>query len=562
MPRQAAGIPDRDIYGDPTTSGLTTGQLADWVVQQHIARRAGPHHDVRFGTPETGLYSWAVRKGLPAPGQRHLAVQQPIHAHSYKDFEGEIPGGYGAGQVRKHQAGQVMITKIDQNAVHFTTAHGRFPERFTLVKPTKGKNWLLINTTPTQRVPYDKVHYATIPTEKAEEIIDGLQPGSSVQAKIDGAASLTKLFRDHIEVVSYRTAKGTGYPIVHTERVLHGRPGVQIPPEFVGTVMRGELYGTDPEGRAIPPQQLGGLLNAGIAKSLARQREQQIKLRNLVFDVHQLGNQPTTTMPYEQRLAKLKEILQHLPSETFHAPAEAKTPAEARALFERIRSGEHPLTGEGIVIHPATGKPSKVKFMDEHDVHIREIFPGMGKYQGTAAGGFRYSYEPEGPIVGEVGTGLTDEMRRDLWENQADYVGRVARVRAQQRFPSGALRAPSLLAIHEDYPAQAAQQAVSDMGSSRQRIRSLRQPPAGQPIEHVSGALAALRQAKAESDRGNYSAKHDLIRQTVRSEPRNFTIDSEQSGITGLTHTPTGFQIHVPSTAVPTELYIAQRGQQ
>src|SRR5579872_1053277 len=109
MTRQATGIPDRDVYGDPTTNGLTPGQLVDWVVQRHLARRAGEHYDVRLGTPETGLYSWAARKGLPAPGQKHLAVQQPIHSHGYKDFQGEIPSGYGAGSVKKHQAGNILV---------------------------------------------------------------------------------------------------------------------------------------------------------------------------------------------------------------------------------------------------------------------------------------------------------------------------------------------------------------------------------------------------------------------------------------------------------------------
>lgn len=557
MPQKALGLPDQSNYGD--VSQLTPGQLVDWVVQQHDAQRAGRHFDVRFGTPDTGLHSWAVRRGLPQPGEKHLAIQQPIHEHGYKEFEGIIPQGYGAGTVRRQQGGQVLITKVEPGSIHFTTAQGRFPERYALIKPKAGKNWLLLNTTPTQQVPYGKVHYATIPTEKAEEVIEGLQPGSSVQAKIDGAASLTKLFKDHVEVVSYRTAKGTGYPIVHTERVLHGRPRSQIPPELVGSVIRGELYGVGPEGRSIPPQQLGGILNAGVAKAIQRQRDQQIKLKNMVFDVHQLGSTPVGDMPYDQRMAKLREILPHLPGETFHLPEEARTPAEARAMFEKIRTGQHPLTNEGIVIHPATGKPTKVKFMDDHDVYLREVFPGEGKYKGTAAGGFRYSHEPEGPIVGEVGTGLSDDLRRDLWENQANYIGRVAKVRAQQRFPSGALRAPSLVSMHEDYPAQSI--PAPAVGSARQRVLTQRQPLPQQPMSDLNGALASLRQAKMESDRGNYGAKHDLLRQQIRLNPQHFIMDSEEGGIVGLTHKPTGFKIHMPATAIPTELKVSQGAQ-
>ena len=550
MPRSATGIPDRDVYGDPLT-GLAPGQFADWVVQQHAARRAGTHHDVRFGTPETGLYSWAVRKGLPPPGKKHLAVQQPVHAHGYKEFEGEIPSGYGAGKVKKTHEGRILITKIDQNAVHFTTAQSRYPERFTLIKPKAGNRWLLINTTPTEAIPYEKVHYATIPTDQAEEIIGGLQPGSSVQAKIDGAASLTKLYKDNVEVVSYRAAKNTGHPIVHTERVFQGRPEAHYGRDLAGTVLRGELYGTDEEGKAIPVQALGGLLNAGVGKSVDRQREQGIKLRNLIFDIQRHGQQDVTGLPYRDRLAKVKEIVPQLPNHgTFHVPEEATTPEEARALFERIRSGQHPLTSEGIVVHPPEGKPQKMKFMDEHDVHLREVFPGEGKYQGNAAGGFRYSDTPEGPILGEVGTGLSDEMRRDMFANPASYIGRVARVRAQQKFPSGALRAPALLSLHEDYPA-------APVTPERQKVKAQR----GQtkPIEGLGNALQALKKAKSQSDAGDYTAKHETLRQAIRAEPHNFDIDSSQAGIVGLTHKPTGFKIHMPSTAVPTEFYQAKR---
>lgn len=551
MPRTAVGIPDRDVYGDPTS--LTPGQMADWVVQEHLARRAGRHFDVRFGTPETGLHSWAVRYGLPPPGGRHLAIQQPLHSHDYRNFEGEIPSGYGAGQVRQHAAGRVLITHVEPGAVHFTTATGRFPERYVLTQG-KGKKWLLLNTTPTQAVPYEKVHYSSVPAEKAKEVFEGLQPGSSVQAKVDGAASLTKLLKDHVEVVSYRRAKNTGYPIIHTERVFHGRPRTAIPRELVGSILRGELYGAGEGGAAIPPQALGGILNSGVGKSIEDQRSRNVRLKNMLFDVHQLGNQTTANMPYADRLARLREIVKHLPPDVFHLPEEATTPQAAQELFSRIQSGQHPLTHEGVVIHPATGKPSKLKLFKEHDVHLREIFPGEGKYQGTHAGGFRYSHEPTGPIMGEVGTGLSDEMRKDMWENQDTYLGRLARVQAQDKFPSGALRAPSFLALHEDYPnSMAAVKALDGLGTARSRTSAQRQVgPSVTP--HVRNALVALQKAKVESDRRNYDAKHALVRQAIADEPHNFIIDSEANGVAGLTHVPTSFQIHLPSTVVPDAL--------
>ncbi len=90
--------------------------------------------------------------------------------------------------------------------------------------------------------------------------------------------------------------------------------------------------------------------------------------------------------------------------------------------------------------------------MAERDVWIREIMPGSGRLEGKGAGGFKYSLSPDGPPVGEVGSGLSEDLRHELWSDPKAYLGRMARVRSQGAFPSGALRAPSLIALHEDYP--------------------------------------------------------------------------------------------------------------
>ena len=449
--KPAEGIPDRGVYGDH--SSLKPGELYDWSVQKHKALRAGEHEDLRIGNQDLGLLSWAVRKGLPLPGQKHLAVRQPTHEHSYGSFEGEIPSGYGAGSVKKLHGGQVLVTKVGPDEVHFTEGQSRYPSRY-LLKQMKDKDWLLINTTKTEAIPHAKQRYVKVPAEKAEEVLAQLQPGSSVQAKLDGAASLTRLYKDHAEVASYRAAKGgplPGSPIIHTERMAHGKIPLDVPKDLRGTVLRGELYGINQEGRAIPPQELGGLLNSGVAKSITSQRDRGVELKNMLFDIDHGKNEDKP--PYADRLARLKEIMKLLPANKFHGPEEATTPSAALKLWRRIQSGKHPLTNEGIVIHPPTGKPMKAKLLDEQNAYIRETFPGMGKYQGVGAGGFRYSLTPDGPILGEVGTGLSDELRRQMHAEPSAYIGRVARVRSQGSYPSGALRAPSLIALSEDEPA-------------------------------------------------------------------------------------------------------------
>ena len=444
----APGLPSKKEYGEPLKK-LKPGSFIDFIVQRHKAEKAGEHFDVRLGLPETGLFSWATKKELPKPGERRALFQQPVHRHEYGQFEGEIAEGYGKGTVTKEQEGKLLVTKISPRALHFTMAHKKAPERYVLLKPKEGKQWLLLNTTPTDPVPYSKVHYKKISPEKAETVLDNLQPGSSVQAKVDGAAALTKLMEDKLEVVSYRTAKQTGHPIIHTERVFKGPAVVSIPKKYVGSVLRSELYGTK-GGKVIPPQELGGILNSSVAKSVADQKARGVELRNLVFDIQNVGKKSTKGLPYAKRLALVRELVSHLPSERFHAPEEATTPVSAKALLKRIGSGRHPLTQEGIVIHPPEGKPSKVKFTEDRDVFVTGFFEGDGKYWGNGVGGFTYSLKPGGKTVGRVGTGISDELRRDMFANPGDFIDRVAKIRAQGQFKSKAFRAPSLLSLHED----------------------------------------------------------------------------------------------------------------
>ena len=58
--------------------------------------------------------------------------------------------------------------------------------------------------------------------------------------------------------------------------------------------------------------------------------------------------------------------------------------------------------------------------------------------------------------------------------------------------------------------------------------------------------VRAMRQAKVHSDKREYEAKHRIMRGLIMSAPNEFIIDSEQDGILGITHTPSGFRMHLP----------------
>jgi superfamily II DNA or RNA helicase len=382
--------------------------------------------------------------------------------------------GYGKGSVKKHDYGNVIVTKAERDKIQFVVTHKKFPEFYTMVRmsgpPSQGSaqtrskqggSWLMINTTPMsaakmldgkpEEVGINKLKYGVVPADKVEKLFD---PNYMIQEKVDGASALYHLMGDRIEALSYRISK-TGRPIVYTYKIFGpGGAKLNLPKELQGTIVRGEVYG-EREGKAIPMQELGGLLNASISNSLQKQKEQKVQMKNMLFDVVRYGKEPIkpNTLTGEERMSKLQEIMKHLPATQFRLPETARTPEEQKALYERIVSEQHPSTREGIVAWPATtpGRAIKVKPRPEHDVWVQNVFPGKGKYEG-AAGGFEYSLSPEGPIVGKVGGGFDDPTRKQMMEEAEDWKGRLARVSAMERFPSGAYRNPSFLALHHDYP--------------------------------------------------------------------------------------------------------------
>jgi hypothetical protein len=227
---------------------------------------------------------------------------------------------------------------------------------------------------------------------------------------------------------------------------------VDVPPELRGSILRGEVYGTR-DGKAIPVQELGSVLNSSLDKALGKTQNDAIKMKVMLFNLQRLGKKDIDpeSVPYAQRRQMLQDVLGKLDLPELEMIPEATTPAEAAKLLAAVRSGQHPLTEEGIVLHPPTGKPFKIPLESPHDVHVRNIFPETGLRPGMA-GGFDYSLTPTGPVVGRVGSGFLHAVKRDMLENPQEYQGRVAKVLAKSQFPSGALRAPVFQGFHEDYP--------------------------------------------------------------------------------------------------------------
>jgi hypothetical protein len=440
------GIPDRQNYPDPKE--LEIGKIYKYLVQKHLAKKRGPHLDLRIGDQDTGLHSWATTRlhNSSQPlfsSSNTVLIHQPLHNYSYKDFQGIIAKGYGAGKVKKLQEGNLLITKKDAQGIHFTTADSN-PQRVAIIGPHDDKKWLVMLSKAIAHPGTTKPKMTSVPKEEIEERLDNLGEGEVVQPKIDGSFIIVDTGKGAVELLSQRISKKTNKPIVSTEKFFGCRPSYDIPAKYKHSILFGEMYGLKGK-QIIPAQELGGILNSNIANSIQAQQEKGIKLKTMLFDVASVGGKNVADLSYNKRKLLLAGILKHLPEDKFHLPEETGDKAEAKQWLASIMSGKHNLTNEGLILRSDKGA-EKLKLTNEFNVYIKKLFEGTGKYKGMA-GGFEYSHKPDGKIVGKVGTGFSDELRKQMWDNPAEYEGLKARVHAQERYSGGALRAPSLMAV-------------------------------------------------------------------------------------------------------------------
>lgn len=111
-----------------------------FVIQEHDAKRAGLHWDLRFeaygetdtydakrpetneprGTGDRVLRSFAVPKHrLPELDEKLLAIPTEDHPWDYRNFEGYINGGYGEGPVKLMFCGEIEILVFKETKIEF-----------------------------------------------------------------------------------------------------------------------------------------------------------------------------------------------------------------------------------------------------------------------------------------------------------------------------------------------------------------------------------------------------------------------------------------------------------
>ncbi len=88
----------------------------------------------------------------------------------------------------------------------------------------------------------------------------------------------------------------------------------------------------------------------------------------------------------------------------------------------------------------------KFKAFFDADVPITALLEGTGKHSGKL-GSFVVDYKG---VEVRVGSGLTDDLREQIWSDKATHIGRTIEVRYQEETPDGSLRFPTFVCFRND----------------------------------------------------------------------------------------------------------------
>tara|TARA_A100001011_G_scaffold392143_1_gene479084 strand:- start:282 stop:1520 length:1239 start_codon:yes stop_codon:yes gene_type:complete len=88
----------------------------------------------------------------------------------------------------------------------------------------------------------------------------------------------------------------------------------------------------------------------------------------------------------------------------------------------------------------------KLKAFHDVDLKVSGLLEGTGKHAGKL-GSFKVVFNG---VDVQVGSGLTDDLRAQVWKDQDSFVGRTIEVRYQEITPDGSLRFPTFVCFRND----------------------------------------------------------------------------------------------------------------
>jgi 8-oxo-dGTP pyrophosphatase MutT (NUDIX family) len=90
-----------------------------------------------------------------------------------------------------------------------------------------------------------------------------------------------------------------------------------------------------------------------------------------------------------------------------------------------------------------------------------------------------------------------------------------------------------------------------------EKIREVEKEAENQPATRKPRPLDELLAAKAHSDRREYERKHEILRRLIAKAPQDWSVDDPKPKYKGITHVPTQFRFHAPSSVIGAQVKAA-----
>ena len=402
--------------GEPTRARAHHASALTFVIQEHHARAL--HWDFRL-EHDGVLVSWALPKGLPLdPKKNHLAVHTEDHPIEYGAFEGDIPKGeYGGCHVSIWDHGTYELVKWRDEEIMVDLAGQRATGRYVLFK-TSGNDWMV-----------HRMHPAATDVEPMPELIEPMLASAGNLPRTDKGWAYEFKW-DGVRAVVYVDGGRVRALTRNGKDLVTSFPELRDIGDFLGSrsaILDGEIVALDEQGRpnfGTLARRLHVTSKATVA-SVAK----EVPISFLVFDLLYFDGHSLLALPYDDRRRLLDSL--GLQGDSFATPPSVPDGSGVKMLEIAKSRGL-----EGIVLKRrdspyAPGRRNqewlKIKNFRTQEVIIGGWTEGRSALLGNLGALLLGVPGDDGLVyVGKVGTGFTDQARKELLDQLAPLSQQVS----------------------------------------------------------------------------------------------------------------------------------------
>lgn len=198
-----------------------------------------------------------------------------------------------------------------------------------------------------------------------------------------------------------------------------------------GFVYDGELLVVDEEGKVLPRKLGNGILNKSLHNTISEEEASRVRL--VLWDCVKVDDyeNETAKTPYEETYTNLSNLLKDgFEMISFVEGKIVNNKKEALEHFkEMLERGEEGTILKNLHAHWENARSKncvKFKVVIQTTMKVTEFLEGKEKYANSL--GSIVCESSDGIVQVNVGSGLSDEDRENIWNNQGEYLGKFIEV--------------------------------------------------------------------------------------------------------------------------------------